>query len=174
MLAPAAFKLLVTPATQEEVATARAEQEAASSASSSASSSALDADHTPVPEGSVRCGTCKAVFPKDRLVMHERHCAKRMTKCPDCSQVLLGSDLPKHAAIEHTRLACRCALHFTQKQLHQHQMHDCPERLFKCPNPWCQLLFPFKEFEHHEVSCFMKPTQCVVCQQEVRIGHGTT
>ncbi len=163
MAAAATFRLVVTAATADEIAAAQHESDHDSGSQASSSADA-------VPDGHVRCGVCQATFPKDRLVMHERHCAKRMGKCGTCGKAMLSTDLQAHELVAHTQLRCRCGRQLAQRELHAHQMNECAERLFKCPSAWCQLVIAFKDFEQHEVACTMRPTSCVVCAQEVRAG----
>ena len=154
MLEPCVFTLRVDPSTEAEISAATC-------------AVAASKEEAVVEVGQVRCGVCGAVMAKERYVMHERHCAKRMGKCGTCGDAMLLSSLGKHTAIQHTRLACQCGLHLPQHMLHTHQRADCPARLVKCVHPWCHLLVQQQAAEAHNVACMMKSSPCVVCSLEV-------
>jgi hypothetical protein len=63
----ATFKLVVKLSTPQEI-------ENSTHRADSPSQITTDVE---VPSGSYRCGNCLAVLANEKMVMHERHCAKR-------------------------------------------------------------------------------------------------
>jgi len=65
--------------------------------------------------------------------MHEVHCVRNITLCPHCDNPIAKSDLDRHVAEQHTKVACpQCSALLPKSEVDQHiaDVHatePCPE-----------------------------------------------
>ncbi|NXN95339.1 XAF1 factor, partial [Rhinopomastus cyanomelas] len=100
------------------------------------------------------------------LSLHEAHCLRFLTLCPQCNEPVAHKDMRGHQAEAHKQVRCGgCRRGVQQYQLEQHETQECPKRAVRCQV--CELEMPFEKLEEHVASCASRTERCPECGRYV-------
>uniref|UniRef100_A0A3B5L810 TRAF-type domain-containing protein n=1 Tax=Xiphophorus couchianus TaxID=32473 RepID=A0A3B5L810_9TELE len=117
------------------------------------------------------------VFNKDNKIevaeanfpLHESHCKRFLSVCPDCDEAVPKDQLSQHFEEQHTKVNCsKCNKKIERCHLEDHEAEECPERLQKCT--FCELEVPWKQLEGHTVVCGSRTELCKDCGRYVKLS----
>ncbi|KAG7275118.1 hypothetical protein CRUP_009478 [Coryphaenoides rupestris] len=83
----------------------------------------------------------------DNFALHESHCRRFLSVCPECDETVPREHLEQHRLDEHT------------------QLQECVARLLSCE--FCQLELPCSELQQHEWACGSRTDRCSVCHRYI-------
>ncbi|XP_062815317.1 XIAP-associated factor 1 [Anolis carolinensis] len=121
------------------------------------------------------CKNCGRGVSAPNLALHEAHCLRFLSVCPECEETVALRDLEGHVAAAHRQVRCPlCHQAMQQFRMEQHQAEECPERPSTCG--YCDLGLPFGRLADHRDVCGSRTERCWDCGQYVllrdREGHG--
>ncbi|NXN31696.1 XAF1 factor, partial [Nycticryphes semicollaris] len=98
--------------------------------------------------------------------LHETHCLRFLTLCPDCDEPVAQKDMKDHQTEVHKQVRCNlCHQSMQQYQLEHHETEECHERAMKCKI--CELEMPFKKLQEHLNTCASRTERCWECNKYV-------
>uniref|UniRef100_A0A3B3QHQ5 TRAF-type domain-containing protein n=1 Tax=Paramormyrops kingsleyae TaxID=1676925 RepID=A0A3B3QHQ5_9TELE len=107
------------------------------------------------------CAHCKKDVAAGNFVLHESHCRRFLSLCPDCGEPVRCTQCKKKLE--------RC-------RLQDHQENECEDRLQCCQ--FCQLQLPFRNLAEHISACGSRTELCPDCNRYVKLqdmdAHSTS
>uniref|UniRef100_A0A3B3THB7 XIAP associated factor 1 n=1 Tax=Poecilia latipinna TaxID=48699 RepID=A0A3B3THB7_9TELE len=101
--------------------------------------------------------------------LHETHCKRFLSVCPDCDEAVPKDQLSQHREEQHTKVKCsKCNKKIERCHLEDHEAEECPERLQMCT--FCELEVPWKQLEEHSVVCGSRTELCKDCGRYVKLS----
>ncbi|NWH66134.1 XAF1 factor, partial [Geococcyx californianus] len=98
--------------------------------------------------------------------LHEAHCSRFLTLCPECDEPVAQKDMKDHQTEAHKQVRCNlCHQSMQQYQLEHHQTKECHKRAKKCMI--CELEMPFDKLEEHLNSCASRTEWCWECKKYI-------
>jgi len=113
------------------------------------------------------CPNCLKRIPKQALLLHETRCRKINYLCKECDPPILLSTVQgekeKHQDIYHTPLFCayNCGIKLPQKQLQEHRLNQCQNRVVGCI--YCPLTLTVALRGVHQAECGLRSATCKQC-----------
>ena len=52
-------------------------------------------------------------------------------------------------------------------EIYEHMHSDCPTKIIKCPNTYCDCLCEFGQLEAHQAVCESLEIECPFCEEEI-------
>ncbi|NWI56359.1 XAF1 factor, partial [Calyptomena viridis] len=118
------------------------------------------------------CSSLPYVFDSKRDVsaanfsLHETHCMRFLTLCPECDEPVAQKDLEDHQTEAHKQIRCSlCHQSMQQYQLEHHETKECQKRAMKCTI--CDLEMPFHKLQEHLDTCASRTERCQNCNKYV-------
>ncbi|KAM6373141.1 XIAP-associated factor 1 isoform 3-T5 [Pluvialis apricaria] len=93
------------------------------------------------------CKNCKRDVSAANLSLHEAHCLRFLTLCPECDKPVAQKDMKDH-----------------QTEAHK-QTKECHERAMKCKI--CELEMPFNKLQEHLNTCASRTERCWKCNKYI-------
>ncbi|XP_074046614.1 XIAP-associated factor 1 isoform X3 [Macrotis lagotis] len=112
------------------------------------------------------CTNCEKKVPSTYFHLHEAHCLKFRTICPECKEVILKKELKDHQENGHKQVQCKLCQQTMKKYLLEAHEAGCPERPIRCE--FCDLAVPLSHLEEHESSCSGQTKTRITCKQPVQ------
>ncbi|KFV84404.1 XIAP-associated factor 1, partial [Struthio camelus australis] len=98
--------------------------------------------------------------------LHEAHCLRFLTLCPECDEPVAQKDMNDHQTEAHKQVRCNlCHQSMQQYQLECHKAKECHERATKCKI--CELEMPFNKLQEHLNTCASRTERCWGCNKYV-------
>ncbi|NXE55977.1 XAF1 factor, partial [Casuarius casuarius] len=98
--------------------------------------------------------------------LHEAHCLRFLTLCPECDEPVAQKDMKDHQTEAHKQVRCNlCHQSMQQYQLECHKAKECHERAMKCKI--CELEMPFNKLQEHLNTCASRTERCWECNKYV-------
>ncbi|NXJ76494.1 XAF1 factor, partial [Trogon melanurus] len=98
--------------------------------------------------------------------LHEAHCLRFLTLCPECDEPVARKDMEDHQAEAHKQVRCNlCQQSMQQHQLEHHENKECHKRAVKCKI--CELEMPFSKLEEHVNACASRTERCGECNKYI-------
>ncbi|XP_067328225.1 XIAP-associated factor 1 [Anolis sagrei] len=118
-------------------------------------------------EGATRaCKNCGREVSAPNLALHEAHCLRFLSVCPECEETVALRDMEGHLARAHSQVRCPlCHQAMQQFRMEHHQAEQCTERPSTCA--FCNLGLPFRRLEAHQEACGSRTERCWDCGQYV-------
>ncbi|NWI87776.1 XAF1 factor, partial [Pitta sordida] len=112
------------------------------------------------------CRNCKRDVSAANLSLHEAHCMRFLTLCPECDEPVAQKDMEDHQTEAHKQIRCSlCHQSMQQYQLEHHETKECQERAMKCNI--CELEMPFNKLQGHLDTCASRTEKCQECNKYV-------
>ncbi|XP_075993753.1 XIAP-associated factor 1 [Genypterus blacodes] len=113
------------------------------------------------------CGECNKEVAEANFTLHESHCRRFLSVCPDCDEPVPTDQLSQHRQEQHTLVRCTaCNQKVERCQLVDHETDRCAERLQCCR--FCELAVPWHSLQEHSHACGSRTELCRDC------GHYVT
>ncbi|NXV34059.1 XAF1 factor, partial [Rissa tridactyla] len=98
--------------------------------------------------------------------VHEAHCLRFLTLCPECDEPVARKDMKDHQTEAHKQVRCHlCHQSMQQYQLEHHETKECHERAMKCKI--CELEMPFNKLQEHLNTCARRTERCWECNKYI-------
>ncbi|NXK96174.1 XAF1 factor, partial [Formicarius rufipectus] len=98
--------------------------------------------------------------------LHEAHCMRFLTLCPECDEPVAQKDMEDHQREAHKQIRCSlCHQSMQQYQLEHHENKECQKRAMKCNI--CDLEMPFNKLQEHLDTCASRTKKCQECNKYV-------
>ncbi|NXX08513.1 XAF1 factor, partial [Larus smithsonianus] len=98
--------------------------------------------------------------------VHEAHCLRFLTLCPECDEPVARKDMKDHQTEAHKQVRCHlCHQSMQQYQLEHHETKECHERAMKCKI--CELEMPFNKLQEHLNTCASRTERCWECNKYI-------
>ncbi|NWW76278.1 XAF1 factor, partial [Climacteris rufus] len=98
--------------------------------------------------------------------LHETHCMRFLTLCPECDEPVARKDMEDHQAEVHKQIRCSlCHQSMQQYQLEYHENKECQKRAMKCNI--CDLEMPFNKLQEHLDICGSRTERCRECNKYI-------
>ncbi|NWR67454.1 XAF1 factor, partial [Bucorvus abyssinicus] len=98
--------------------------------------------------------------------LHEAHCLRFLTLCPECDEPVAQKDMKDHLTEAHKQVRCNlCHQRMQQYQLDHHETEECHKRAMKCKI--CELEMPFNKLAEHLNSCASRTEWCWECNKYI-------
>ncbi|NXF63025.1 XAF1 factor, partial [Ciccaba nigrolineata] len=98
--------------------------------------------------------------------LHEAHCLRFLTLCPECDEPVAQKDIKDHQTEAHKQARCKlCHQSMQQYQLEHHETKECQQRVMKCKI--CELEMPFNKLQEHLNTCASRTEQCWACNKYI-------
>ncbi|NWS11469.1 XAF1 factor, partial [Pachyramphus minor] len=98
--------------------------------------------------------------------LHEAHCMRFLTLCPECDETVAQKDMEDHQTEAHKQIRCRlCHQSMQQYQLEHHENKECQKRAMKCSI--CDLEMPFNKLQEHLDTCASRTERCQECNKYI-------
>ncbi|XP_071430941.1 XIAP-associated factor 1 isoform X2 [Pithys albifrons albifrons] len=112
------------------------------------------------------CQNCKRDVAAANFSLHEAHCMRFLTLCPECDEPIAQKDMEDHQREAHKQIRCSlCHQSMQQYQLEHHENKECQKRAMKCNI--CDLEIPFKELQKHLDTCGSRTEKCQECNKYI-------
>ncbi|NXK39146.1 XAF1 factor, partial [Piprites chloris] len=112
------------------------------------------------------CKNCKRDVSAANFSLHEAHCMRFLTLCPECDEPVAQKDLEDHQTEAHKQIRCRlCHQSMQQYQLEHHENKECQKRAMKCTI--CDLEMPFNKLQEHLDTCASRTERCLECNKYI-------
>ncbi|NXQ85612.1 XAF1 factor, partial [Nyctibius grandis] len=112
------------------------------------------------------CENCKRDVSAANFSLHEAHCLRFLTLCPECDEPVAEKDMKDHQTEAHKQVRCNlCQRSMQQYQLEHHETKECHKRAMKCKI--CELEMPFNKLQEHLNTCASRTEQCWECNKYV-------
>ncbi|XP_009679175.1 XIAP-associated factor 1 isoform X1 [Struthio camelus] len=112
------------------------------------------------------CKNCKRDVSAANFSLHEAHCLRFLTLCPECDEPVAQKDMNDHQTEAHKQVRCNlCHQSMQQYQLECHKAKECHERATKCKI--CELEMPFNKLQEHLNTCASRTERCWGCNKYV-------
>ncbi|XP_009081467.1 PREDICTED: XIAP-associated factor 1-like, partial [Acanthisitta chloris] len=117
-------------------------------------------------EESKFCKNCKQNVPAGNFSLHEAHCMRFLTVCPECDEPVAQKDMEDHQTEAHKQIRCSlCHQSMQQYQLEHHENKECQKRAMKCSI--CDLEMPFNKLQEHLDTCASRTERCQECNKYI-------
>ncbi|NXC66014.1 XAF1 factor, partial [Anhinga anhinga] len=108
----------------------------------------------------------KQDVPAGNFSIHEAHCLRFLTLCPECDELVAQNNMKDHQTEAHKQVRCNlCHQSVQQYQLEHHETKECHKRATQCNI--CELEMPFNELQEHLNACASRTEQCWECNQYI-------
>ncbi|NXK52575.1 XAF1 factor, partial [Chauna torquata] len=98
--------------------------------------------------------------------LHEAHCLRFLTLCPECDKPVAQKDVKDHHTEAHKQVRCNlCCQGMQQYQLDHHETKEYHKRAMKCKI--CELEMPFSKLQEHLNTCASRTERCWECNKYV-------
>ncbi|NXE09890.1 XAF1 factor, partial [Lophotis ruficrista] len=98
--------------------------------------------------------------------LHETHCLRFLTLCPECDEPVAQKDMKDHQTEAHKQVRCNlCHQSMQQYQLEHHETKECHKRAMKCKI--CELEMPFNKLQEHLNTCASRTEWCRECNKYI-------
>ncbi|KFM06882.1 XIAP-associated factor 1, partial [Aptenodytes forsteri] len=98
--------------------------------------------------------------------LHEAHCLRFLTLCPECDEPVAQKDMKDHQTEAHKQVRCNlCHQSMQQYQLEHHETKECHKRAMKCKI--CELEMPFNKLQEHLNTCASRTEWCWECNKYI-------
>ncbi|NWU57347.1 XAF1 factor, partial [Dromas ardeola] len=98
--------------------------------------------------------------------VHEAHCLRFLTLCPECDEPVAQKDMKDHQTEAHKQVRCHlCHQSMQQYQLEHHETKECHERATKCKI--CELEMPINKLQEHLNTCASRTERCWECNKYI-------
>ncbi|NWU64229.1 XAF1 factor, partial [Pterocles burchelli] len=98
--------------------------------------------------------------------LHEAHCLRFLTLCPECDEPVAQKDMKDHQTEAHKQIRCNlCHQSMQQYQLEHHETNECHKRAMKCKI--CELEMPFNKLQEHLNTCASRTEWCWECNKYI-------
>ncbi|NXS10627.1 XAF1 factor, partial [Neodrepanis coruscans] len=98
--------------------------------------------------------------------LHEAHCMRFLTLCPECDEPVAQKDMEDHQTEAHKQIRCSlCHQSVQQYQLEHHEAKECQKRAMKCNI--CDLEMPFSKLQEHLDTFASQTEKCQECNKYV-------
>ncbi|MEQ2280641.1 hypothetical protein AMECASPLE_022001 [Ameca splendens] len=115
------------------------------------------------------CGACHKEVAEVNFALHETHCKRFLSLCPDCGETVPSDQLSQHREEQHTQVKCsKCNKKMERCHLVDHEAEECPERLQMCQ--FCELEVAWKQLQEHSVVCGSRTELCRDCGRYVKLS----
>ncbi|NXM33937.1 XAF1 factor, partial [Oxyruncus cristatus] len=112
------------------------------------------------------CKNCKRDVSAANFSLHEAHCMRFLTLCPECDEPVAQKDMKDHQTEAHKQIRCRlCHQSMQQYQLEHHENMECQKRAMKCTI--CDLEMPFSKLQEHLDTCASRTERCQECDKYI-------
>ncbi|KFO74503.1 XIAP-associated factor 1, partial [Cuculus canorus] len=112
------------------------------------------------------CKNCKRDVSAANFSLHEAHCLRFLTLCPECDEPVAQKDMKDHQMEAHKQVRCNlCHQSMQQYQLEHHESKECHKRATQCKI--CGLEMPFDNLEEHLNSCASRTEWCWDCNKYI-------
>ncbi|XP_032563263.1 XIAP-associated factor 1 [Chiroxiphia lanceolata] len=112
------------------------------------------------------CKNCKRDVSAANFSLHEAHCMRFLTLCPECDEPVAQKDMEDHQTEAHKQIRCRlCHQSMQQYQLEYHENKECQKRAMKCTI--CDLEMPFNKLQEHLDTCASRTERCQECNKYI-------
>ncbi|NWW90014.1 XAF1 factor, partial [Rhynochetos jubatus] len=102
----------------------------------------------------------------DNFSLHEAHCLRFLTLCPECDEPVAQKDMKDHQTEAHKQARCNlCHQSMQQYQLEHHETNECHKRAMKCKI--CELEMPFDKLQEHLDTCACRTELCRECNKYI-------
>ncbi|NXV70896.1 XAF1 factor, partial [Atlantisia rogersi] len=102
----------------------------------------------------------------DNFSLHEVHCLRFLTLCPECDEPVAQKDMKDHQTEAHKQVRCNlCHQSMQQYQLEHHETQECHNRPVKCQI--CELELPFHKLQEHLNTCASRTELCGECNKYI-------
>lgn len=116
------------------------------------------------------CGQCHKEVAEANFALHETHCSRFLSVCPDCGDNVPRDQLTVHREEQHSLVRCsKCHQKMERCHLQDHELEECVERLQSCE--FCELELPFKELDEHRAFCGSRTERCPDCRRYVKLSE---
>ncbi|XP_074778994.1 XIAP-associated factor 1 isoform X1 [Athene noctua] len=117
-------------------------------------------------EESKFCKNCKRDVSAANFSLHEAHCLRFLTLCPECDEPVAQKDIKDHQMEAHKQARCKlCHQSMQQHQLEHHETEECQQRVIKCEI--CELEMPFNKLQEHLNTCTSRTEKCWACNKYI-------
>ncbi|KAM9177081.1 LOW QUALITY PROTEIN: XIAP-associated factor 1 [Mergus octosetaceus] len=111
------------------------------------------------------CENCKRGVYAANFSLHEAHCLRFLTLCPECDKPVAQNDMKSHQTEAHKQVRCNlCCQGMQQYQLEHHMDKQC-HKAMKCKI--CVLEMPFDKLQEHLNMCASQTEWCWECNKYV-------
>ncbi|NXP19787.1 XAF1 factor, partial [Scytalopus superciliaris] len=112
------------------------------------------------------CKNCKRDVSAANFSLHEAHCMRFLTLCPECDEPVAQKDMEDHQREAHKQIRCSlCHQSMQQYQLEHHENKECQKRAMKCNI--CDLEMPFNKLQEHLDTCASRTERCQECKKYI-------
>jgi hypothetical protein len=111
------------------------------------------------------CENCEKSVPKDKVDIHNIHCARHWYKCTECKITMQMADKEMHNYVKHRQILCECGMSVAKSALKKHRVEKCTEKIRKCQ--YCEIFLNQSQKEEHEKSCPKKPLEDSIVEDVV-------
>ncbi|NXC24787.1 XAF1 factor, partial [Campylorhamphus procurvoides] len=112
------------------------------------------------------CKNCKRDVSAANFSLHEAHCMRFLTLCPECDEPVAQKDMEEHQREAHKQVRCSlCHQSMQQYQLAHHENKECQKRAMKCNI--CDLEMPFNKLQEHQDTCASRTERCQECNKYI-------
>ncbi|XP_009317092.1 PREDICTED: XIAP-associated factor 1 isoform X2 [Pygoscelis adeliae] len=112
------------------------------------------------------CKNCKRDVSAANFSLHEAHCLRFLTLCPECDEPVAQKDMKDHQTEAHKQVRCNlCHQSIQQYQLEHHETKECYKRAMKCKI--CELEMPFNKLQEHLNTCASRTEWCWECNKYI-------
>ncbi|KAM6239334.1 XIAP-associated factor 1 isoform 2-T2 [Spheniscus humboldti] len=112
------------------------------------------------------CKNCKRDVSAANFSLHEAHCLRFLTLCPECDEPVAQKDMKDHQTEAHKQVRCNlCQQSMQQYQLEHHEIKECHKRAMKCKI--CELEMPFNKLQEHLNTCASRTEWCWECNKYI-------
>uniref|UniRef100_A0A8C4VDZ7 XIAP associated factor 1 n=1 Tax=Falco tinnunculus TaxID=100819 RepID=A0A8C4VDZ7_FALTI len=112
------------------------------------------------------CKNCKRDVSAANFSLHEAHCLRFLTLCPECDEPVAQKDMKDHQAGAHKQVRCNlCHQSMQQYQLEHHETKECLKKAVKCQI--CELEMPFDKLQEHLNTCASRTEWCWGCNKYI-------
>ncbi|MFT7803684.1 XIAP-associated factor 1 isoform X2 [Arapaima gigas] len=119
-------------------------------------------------EDSKICSHCKKKVALSNFILHESHCHRFLSFCPDCNETVPQEQMEEHRSEQHTLVRCtKCSKKVERCHLEDHKLEECEGRMQLCK--FCQLEMPFRDLDEHTVTCGSRTEHCGDCGRYVQL-----
>ncbi|NXG08959.1 XAF1 factor, partial [Sakesphorus luctuosus] len=112
------------------------------------------------------CQNCKRDVSAANFSLHEAHCMRFLSLCPECDEPIAQKDMEDHQREAHKQIRCSlCHQSMQQYQLEYHENKECQKRAMKCNI--CDLEMPFNKLQEHLDTCRSRTERCQECNKYI-------
>ncbi|KAM9272533.1 XIAP-associated factor 1 isoform 2-T2 [Morus bassanus] len=109
---------------------------------------------------------CKRDVSAANFSLHEAHCLRFLTVCPECDEPVAQKNMKDHQTEAHKQVRCNlCHQSMQQYQLEHHETKECHKRATKCKI--CELEMPFNKLQEHLNTCASRTEWCWECNKYI-------